>query len=60
MIDSNKTLRFNRTMKEAGWGDYPIHNPDSGYSSGDKLVMWTVAIGFLVVILVNLIRWGIK
>lgn len=60
MIDSNKTMRFNRTLKEAGWDNSPIYDPDAEYSRGDKLVIWTVAVGFFVVILVNLIRWGIK
>lgn len=58
MIDSNKTLRFNRTLKECGWDDH-ISSPDSGYTSLSPLVAWTVGLSFAVLVVINLIRRGV-
>lgn len=52
MIDSNRTLRFNRTMKECGWDSSPIHDPDA---SRDGLIVWMIWCGVAAVIIVNLV-----
>lgn len=46
MVDSNKTLRFNRTYRDATGMDFQ----DADRDALDKLIAWVIAIGlaFLV------------